>query len=525
MKLGRKLHSAIGLCRRRGVATLVEHAYNRGMVTYQSHRPLPLDPIRRARMLAAVLNRWGGLSSVPVSAEDLVGARNSVLDFYLRHHFAAAAAASAELGVLRPIEAAVAADSFLASWDYHKITAALPAWTAVAAGTPFASRVAQVGRRATLRLGRLAEAARNIDAVGEDRGALTLRGDVLDALGRVDEARAAYEAAIRRDGSDPYAREVYGFHLMKTGQVRDGLASWCAADALAGAYPLRTRRPQWAGEALGRRRLMVVFEHGLGDMIQMARFLPRLLAREADATVLARLPGPLLGLMARQFPGVRFFDDGMREPDYDLFVPSMHLACVLDVPDLEPRTRYLDLHPATPRRPGRARVGVCWRGHPRQYEFTRSIPLDLFADLFAARDVDFIVLLNRLTPEEAARIASEPNAEAPPIRDFVDLASLVASCDLVVSVDTAVAHLAGAGGVSTLLLSRPDSCWRWGASGPEGPWYETVEVLRHDGDMDWPTMLSSAAGRIRGQLHPSHEVTPVETHSSDGRAVAQVGLR
>ncbi len=159
MKLGRKLQSAIGLCRRRGVATLVEHAYNRGMVTYQSHRPLPLDPIRRARMLADVLNRWGGLSSVPVSAEDLVGARNSVLDFYLRHHFAAAAAASAELGVLRPIEAAVAADSFLASWDYHKIAAALPAWTAVAAGTPFAARVAQVGRRAALRLGRLGDAA------------------------------------------------------------------------------------------------------------------------------------------------------------------------------------------------------------------------------------------------------------------------------------------------------------------------------------------------------------------------------
>ena len=524
MKLGRKLQSAVGLCRRGGVATLIEHAYNRGRVTYQSHRPLPLGPIRRARMLADVLNRWGGLSAVPVDAEDLIGARNSVLDLYLRHRFTAVAAASTALGDLRPLEAAVAADSFLASWDFQGIAAALPAWTAAAAGTHFASRVAQVGRRAFLRLGRLAEAALNIDAVGEDRGALTLRGDVLDALGRMDEARAAYEAAIRRDGSDPYAREVYGFHLMKNGRVRDGLASWCAADFLAGNYPLRTRRPQWAGEALGRRRLMVVFEHGLGDMIQMARFLPRLLAREPNATVLARLPAPLLGLMARQFPRVRFVDNWMREPDYDLFVPSMHLAGVLDAPDLEPRGRYLDLGRVAPRRPGRARVGVCWRGHPRQYEFTRSVPLDLFADLFTARDVDFTVLLNRLTPGEATRIAGEPNVEAAPIRDFLDLASLVASCDFVVSVDTAVAHLAGAGGVPTLLLSRPDSCWRWGASGSEGPWYETVEVLRHNGDMDWPTMLSSAADRIRERLRPVLELTPVGNRFSDGRARVQVSL-
>ena len=56
--------------------------------------------------------------------------------------------------------------------------------------------------------------------------------------------------------------------------------------------------------------------------------------------------------------------------------------------------------------------------------------------------------------------------------------------------------LAGAGGVPTLLLSRPDSCWRWGAEGARGPWYDTVEVLRHGGDMDWPRLLDAAASRI-----------------------------
>ncbi len=242
---------------------------------------------------------------------------------------------------------------------------------------------------------------------------------------------------------------------------------------------------------------MVLFEHGLGDMIQVARFLPRLLAREPRAVVLGRVPLPLRGLMARAFPAVRFVTEDEREPDYDLFVPSMQLAAALGAADLAPHGRYIDLGPPAARPvPGRPRVGVCWRGHPRQYEATRSIPLDTFAALFAERGADFVVLLNRLTPEEAARLAREPNVSTPAIRDFVDLAAWVASCDLVVSVDTAVVHLAGAGGAPTLLLSRPDACWRWGASGPRGPWYDSVEVLRHAGDMDWPPLLAASAARI-----------------------------
>ncbi len=492
----RKLKSAAHLLHHKGLSATADLARLRLAELYLARRPVPSDPTRRARRLAETLNRWGGLSAVPVAAADLAGARDALLVPYLRHRFAAAARTAATLGDLRPVEAAVAADSLLAVWDFAGIAAALPAWRRAVAGTAYAPRVAQVGRRAALRLGRLGEAAADLDSSDDDLGASTLRGDLCDALGRMDDAREAYEQAIRRNGADPYARQAYGFHLMKAGRVRDGLASWAASDALSGVYPLRRHRPQWAGEALGRRRLMVLFEHGLGDMLQVARFLPCLLEREPEAAIMARLPAPLLGLLSRQFPRIRFVDEGEREPDYDLFVPSMHLAGVLDRPDFEPRSGYLELGPPARRSAARPRVGVCWRGHPRQYEVTRSIPLDVFARLFASPDVDFVVLLNRLTPAESERLAAEPNVEAPTIRDFVDLASLVSSCDLVVSVDTAVTHLAGAGGVPTLLLSRPDSCWRWGIEGSHGPWYETVEVLRHGGDMDWPRLLDAAAARI-----------------------------
>lgn len=497
MLLARKLSSAVTVLRTKGMATTTELARIRAVEIYRGRRPVPSDPGRRARLIQAMLNRSCSVTAAAVGISDLAGTRDGILVPYIRHRFADAASAARELGELSAVEAVVMADCLISLWDFAGIVAALPAWSEAVVDTPFARRIDQTGRRAALRLGRLGDASRGIETIGDDVGALVLRGDVFDAMGRMDEAGAAFEDAIRRDGTNVDARLSYAFHLMKRGRIRDGLASWAVTDALLGVYPLRRHRPHWAGEPLRRRRLMILFEHGLGDMIQVARFLPRLLDREPDATVLGRVPAPLAGLMARAFPGIRFVTEDEREPDYDCFVPAMQLAAVTDAPDLAPRSGYIDLGPRATRAAGaRPRIGICWRGHPRQYEFTRSVPLDRFAALCDRRDADFVVLLNRLTPAETARLAGEANVEVPPIRDFLDLASLVASCDLVVTVDTAIVHLAGAGGVPTVLLSRPDACWRWGASGERGPWYDTVEVLRHHGDLDWPALLAAAAERI-----------------------------
>ena len=216
---------------------------------------------------------------------------------------------------------------------------------------------------------------------------------------------------------------------------------------------------------------------------------------------MASVPAPLAGLLARNYPDVSFTTIEDREPAYDLFVPSMHLPAVLDATDLEPRNRYIDLGAPSLPRADRPRVGVCWRGHPRQYEATRSILLEMFTSLFDAPDLDFVVLLNRLTAEERRMLSAIDRVTLPAIHDFSDLAAVVASCDVVVSVDTAVPHLAAAGGVPVLLLSRPDSCWRWGAASSSSPWYETVEVLRHSGDMNWPNMLVAAKDRLHALLY------------------------
>ncbi len=496
MILARKLTSAFQVYRRKGWAGVAELARIRANAFYGANRPVPPDPERRTGLLAATLNRWSGVSAVTIDCIDLDGIRDPLLVPYLRNRFGEVVMAAARLGPLRPVEIVVVADSLLTTWQFRDLDDALPGWTEAVAGTKFAVRIAQTARRTALRLGRLHDADRPIPGSAEDVGFLLLRGDVCDALGRMEEASTAYEAAVRRSGSDPHARRSLGFHLMKAGRVLDGLASWSVADTLSGNYPLRRHRPQWTGEGLGSRRLMVLFEHGLGDMIQMARFLPRLQGREPDAGIIGLVPRPLAGLLSRAFPGVSFLTDEDREPDYDFFLPSMQLPSVLDASDLEPLNSYIDLGAPARTRKRRPRVGVCWRGHPRQYEMTRSVPLELFSTLFSLRDVDFMVLLNRMNPDEVPVLAGFDHVEVPVIRDFVDLAGIVASCDLVVSVDTAVVHLAAAGGVPVLVMSRPDSCWRWGAAGSRSPWYDTVEVLRHEGDMDWPRMLAAAKRSI-----------------------------
>ena len=496
MLLARKLKTAVQLYRRRGFADVSELAQAKTAALYKSYGPLPSGPNRRTLMLAAALNRFSGVSRLAIDTADLDQVRAELLIPFLRHQFAATASVASRLGSLRPVEIAVLADSQLAIWAFREIDKAIPAWTASVAGTKFEKRIAQTARRTALRLGRLHEAVDALELDDGDAGAMLLRAEIYDALDRMEEASAAFEAAVHRMSSDPNARRQQGFHQLKSGRILQGLASWSVADTLEKFYPLRRLRPQWTGEPLGSRHLLVVFEHGLGDMIQMARFIPRLKAHHPAATVTASVPTPLAGLLARNYPDVFFVTPQNREPHYDLFVPSMHLPAVLDATDLEPRNLYIDLGPPSLPPSNRPRVGVCWRGHPRQYEATRSILLDVFAGIFAVPDIEFVVLLNRLTEEEEITLKAIERVSIPPIQDFIDLAGVVASCDLVVSVDTAVPHLAAAGGVPVLLLSRPDSCWRWGTTSAS-PWYETVKVLRHGGDMNWLKLLAAA----RDQIH------------------------
>ena len=503
MILARKLQSAVRLDRRDGLSTVAELAWDQSRGFLEANAIVPRGAKQQAALLSRVFNGCSEHSAVNFGMVDVKGCRPDLLFPYLRRQFFDVIQVEVDLARLRPTEIAIMADSMFRRWEFKRLDACLPIWQDRLAGTKFAPVLAQLTRRVSLRLGRLTEAADGLSASDGDMADFLLRGEIFDAQGRMEEAHAAFRGAIHRQSSDAALRLQYAFHLLKRGDLAGGLENWGLADRLMGSYPLRKRRLQWSGEDLGGRSLMVVFEHGLGDMIQMSRFLLPLQQAHPRADVIGCVPRPLVGFLERAFPTVRFIAAEHEEPYYDFYIPSFQLPLVLETESLEPTGGYVELdhfESAGPDRSGRKRVGICWRGHPRQYEFTRSVPVESFARLFDQADTDFVVLLNKLTSAEESFLERFDNVLRPDIVDFVGLGALVADCDLVISVDTAVVHVAGAGGKPVLMLSRPDACWRWGTEGPQSPWYSSVEVLRHPGDMNWDAVLAEAERRMRDRL-------------------------
>ena len=240
-----------------------------------------------------------------------------------------------------------------------------------------------------------------------------------------------------------------------------------------GNYPLRKRRRQWAGEALGRSTLLVIFEHGLGDMIQLSRFLRPLREAHPRARIIGVVPEPLVGLLARSFPDVDLRIDAADEPACDFYIPSVQLPLALEAASLEPTGRLSASRRPPPSGASRgenaaapARWGLLARASPPVRTDPLHSPPNIRAIVRCGRTSISSCCSNQLTPDEevASRRVRQRAASRRSLISSIS-ATLVADCDLVISVDTAVAHVAGAGGKRALLLSRPDSCWRWGHTG------------------------------------------------------------
>ncbi|MDQ4060837.1 MAG: hypothetical protein M3145_07000, partial [Pseudomonadota bacterium] len=439
------------------------------------------------------------------------------MDLYAKSDYRSCAdICSRDTDNLTPFELCIYVDCLYQIWDFSRIVDMMGDVKTRTTGTKFFARTDQILRRALMRVGRLTEAAAGLDQqdlASADISDLLLRAEVWDALGWMDMSASAYRRAVCMNPDDPMVRLQYGFHLLKAGRILDGLENWGVAERIFGNHPLRRHRPLWRGQPLRSKTLLIIFEHGLGDMIQFARFIIPLREKWPSARVVGRVPSVLQGLLALSFPGVEFVSDQDEEPAYDFYVPSVQLPMVLGARSLEPAAGYIRLghRPAGPRGVHsdrfRLRVGICWRGYPRQCDQVRSMPLETFSTLFAAEDTEFVVLLNEVSEEEFLLLRSFENVSIPEITNFVELAEVISECDVILSVDTAVVHVAAAAGKPVLLLSRPDSCWRWGPSGVVSPWYPTVRILRHPVDLNWPVVLGLAAKQLEGW--PCAETKPI----------------
>lgn len=375
-----------------------------------------------------------------------------------------------------------------------------------------------------LRLNRHEEALAGyweLSPAGADQRALALfnRADILRQMGRTDEALAGYDESLALYPGFAQARVGRAHMLLMRGDHAEGWREHEARNDIAelAARAIRSDRPAWQpGEDIRGRHLLLWAEQGLGDALQFARYIGPA-SRLAGQTTVCVPPG-LLPLLAPSFPDCAFVVNDKAPPAHDVRASLLSLPLLLDLPDPAqgPMPRYLRvdaqrangwreqvyaLNPSTPRRP---RIGIAWAG--RQYatiHYSRDIALAQLAPLFDL-EVDFISLQPQVPAGDvAAREALGERLHDVALADWADTAALMDSLDLVISVDTAVAHLAGALGRPAFLMLRLEGEWRWGLGADSTPWYPGTRLFRQQARGEWGGVVERVVAACRGHFATS----------------------
>ena len=347
--------------------------------------------------------------------------------------------------------------------------------------------------------------ARDGDAVD----AATGLGLSLLAMGRLEEAVIAQRAAVLTDPACPVAHLNLAYCLLAAGQFAEG---WTEFEwrGLAGVPTPSMAGPVWRGEPLYGRRILVQAEAGYGDMLQFARYLPLLMQRGGQVIMQTRTP---LARLFRALPCVEIAEIGDDTPHYDLSVkllslPRLFATTHASVPPPLPlrvdqgriaawRARVLEHHG------GALVVGLVWSGAPRRGDLTqaemdrrRSMELVHLVPLAGVAGVRLVSLQEGAASAQIAATALPIFDAMAEMADFADTATLTAACDLVISVDTAMVHLAGSLDVPVWLLDRYDGCWRWGKGIDTSPWYPRLRLFRQDAPGDWDGVVTRVVASL-----------------------------
>jgi tetratricopeptide (TPR) repeat protein len=344
-------------------------------------------------------------------------------------------------------------------------------------------------------------------------------GHVLKEQGQPEEALASYRRALKIKPDFLVARYGLGYCLMALGQFSEG---WQEFEyRWDGSYPKMQRPPtslpQWTGQHAPQARLLVFGEQGWGDKLQFARYLPLAAERfAAGGGVSFVVDNPLLALFRRSFPGIRFLDACAVPADqspWQFQCPLLSLPHALGttLETIPQRVPYLLADPervaawqariADLELPPRTRkIGVVWKkGGFMKNSAMYSIALQQLAPLLNLPGCAWFSLQKEADPDKAPWVNSGQLIDwADAFGDFDETAALAANLDLVVSVDTAVAHLAGGLGRPVWLLNRHASDWRWLHRRDDSPWYPTMRIFTQDQAGVWETVVERVVAALAG---------------------------
>jgi tetratricopeptide (TPR) repeat protein len=346
--------------------------------------------------------------------------------------------------------------------------------------------------------------------------ALVNRGNALMALGHPDRAAAAYRAAIALMPEAEEAHYNLGHALLQMGDLPPGWREyeWRFRLWRRKGLPMPAMTaPRWQGEPLAGKTLLLWAEQGYGDTLHFARYATLAAARGARV-ILAAMPA--LARLLATVPGVaRVVTDGDPAPAADFQCPLLSAPGVLGttlatipaaVPYLTPDPARVQSWRARLAGLGRMRVGLAWAGKTSYArDRLRSLDPALLAPLArAGSGIVFVALQPR--PAGAPR---PPELEIldvlDPGADFADTAALIAALDLVISVDTAAAHLAGALGKPVWVLTRFNGDWRWLLEREDSPWYPTARLFRQAAPGAWTPAIARVAEALARMVEKKEE--------------------
>lgn len=343
------------------------------------------------------------------------------------------------------------------------------------------------------------------------------RAVALQQLRREEEALECYAHALKIDPSLAAARRSEAFCRLLIGDFTRGWAlhesRWLVRDVTS--LQRHADRPLWLGaEPVAGKTILLHAEQGYGDTLQFCRYVSLVEAR--GATVVLEVPVALKTLLASLRGVSRIVSEGDPPPQFDLQCPlmSLPLAFGTNIDTVPASVPYLRVDTALRQtwkqrldkmsRPGRFRVGLAWSGNPRHNnDESRSMLLADLAPLYSL-NASFISLQPLVRQRDtSALVQSDIIDFGPELASFADTAALVDVLDLVISVDTSVAHLAGALGRQfwVLLPHVPD--WRWLLDRMDSPWYPDARLFRQDKPGNWPALIEQVAQSLSKWMEES----------------------
>lgn len=333
-------------------------------------------------------------------------------------------------------------------------------------------------------------------------------GASLQQMGECETAIAALDQALELEPDLPQAQWNKATALLSCGQLREGweLYEW-RWQAVAGLTLPAVDGFRWDGASPDGIRLLVVAEQGLGDTIHFVRYVSMLRALGADVTL--ECPASLRTLLAESTIADSVIAFGDPRPEIDVWSPLMSLPGLLgtDMNSIPADCPYLSAPPADvpPAPDGRAlKVGIVWRGSLTNSRGRfRSCALSDLQPLTKVRGIRLFSLQTELSPEDIAGLETMGITDlGGGFGDFSASAAAVQAMDLVVSVDTAMAHLAGALGkpVWTMLSAMPD--WRWFLERLDSPWYPTMRLFRQRRISDWAPVVEEVSAALAALEQP-----------------------